>query len=291
MKMPGPYWMGAKTVNTMHSIFKPYKGSFPVSLKTRIYSYLFVNRMIEHSDRLIAVSNFVSDCLKDVYGVELARIDTIYHGIGHEFERRSKTEVSKYLATKKLPADYVLCVGNVFPVKNHLTAVRAFAQADIPEDSHLVIAGDTSKAYASEVVAEIAKLGLQERVHLLGFVSGNELALLLSGAWCMLFPSLTEGFGVTLLEAFQCGLPVIASKRGSLWEIGKNVAVFVEDPMDVEGFANELTALCKDASLRDRLSNAAVSEAQNYSWDMSAKAHIQTYEKTLDSLPGKPAGK
>lgn len=288
MKMPGPFWMGARTVNTMHSIFKPYKGSFPVSLKTRLYTFLFANAMIRRSHRLIAVSNFVSDCLTEVYEVEPERIDTIYHGVGNEFGPCDKQEVSEYLAAKSLPQQYVLCVGNVFAVKNHLTAVRAFAESGVSAETHLVIAGKTNDSYAENVVNEIEKLGLQGRVHLLGFVAGHDLSMLLNGAYCLLFPSLTEGFGVTLLEAFQCGLPVIASKRGSLWELGQGVALFVDDPMDASGFASKIDELFGNPILRDELSIAVQAEAGKYSWQASAKSHLECYEKACGTLPQSP---
>ncbi len=283
MKMPGPYWMGARTVNTMHSIFEPYKGSFPVSLKTRIYTILIANRLIRHSHRLIAVSKFVGDCLQEVYDVKPDRIDTIYHGVGDEFGPRPAAQVSQYLEANGLPENYVLCVGNVFAVKNHITAVRAFAKSSVPDNTQLLIAGKSTDSYAQTVISEIEKLGLQDRVKLLGYVAGNDLALLLNGARCMLFPSLTEGFGVTLLEAFRCGLPVIASKRGSLWELGQHVALFVDDPMDDEGFAAELNKLFASESLRKSLSNAVLAEAQKYSWETSAKAHLSSYARALES--------
>jgi glycosyltransferase involved in cell wall biosynthesis len=103
----------------------------------------------------------------------------------------------------------------------------------------------------------------------------------MNGATVLLFPSLTEGCPVTMLEAFACGLPIVASKRGGLWDVGRNVALFVDEPEDYAGFARHLRRLWNDPSLREQIRRAGLSEAQKYTWQAAAEGHLLCYQKAL----------
>jgi glycosyltransferase involved in cell wall biosynthesis len=177
-----------------------------------------------------------------------------------------------------LSSDYVLCVGNVFPVKNHLTAVRAFARLASRYPIHLVIAGSRSHAYVDLVLREMARLGLADRVKLLDFVEGDDLVALMNGARLLLFPSLTEGCPVTLLESFKCGLPAVVSRRGGLEDLGRDCALLVDDPMDDAAFAAQMERLMGDPALRSDLRARVLAKARQFSWEETADRHRETYE-------------
>lgn len=277
MKMPGPVWAAPAVINTMHSIFDPYKGEFPVDLRTRVFLKTFGNPMVRRSDRIIAVSEFVKDCLVDQYALEESIIDVIYHGVDPTFEVLGKEVIDEVLQEEEIPRRFVLSVGNVVKVKNHVSAVRAFAAASLPDDAVLVIAGRADGEYAEVVKREVSRLGLDHRVRFLGFVGRRTLNALMQSATVLLFPSLTEGCPVTMLEAFQCGLPVIASKRGGLWDVGRDVARFVEDPHDYNGFADILRTLWTDDETREAMRLRSLNKVREFSWARSADQHIAAY--------------
>jgi glycosyltransferase involved in cell wall biosynthesis len=278
MKMIGPIWMPTKSVMTMHSIYGNYKGQFPVNWKTKIFIYIDGNRVVKRADRVIAVSDFVEDYLIESFGVPREKIDVVYHGIDSNFQMYTSERISPVLKKFNLPANYVLCVGNVTPVKNHLTAVRALANEKNRTDIHLVIAGDLSNAYAQRVREEIQAHGLSKRVSLLGFVAGTDLISLMSGAKFLLFPSLTEGCPVTMLEALKCGLPIVASKRGGLWDIGKDCCLFVEDPSDDKSFSAHMMNILNSDAFREEMRKKALRKASEFTWENAAEAHIRSYE-------------
>jgi glycosyltransferase involved in cell wall biosynthesis len=270
---------------TMHSIYGSYKGQFPVNLKTRIFISLFGNRVVTRADRVIAVSDFVAEYLREYFGVPEEKVDVVYHGIDSSFQMYTAERISPVLKKYNLPANYVLCVGNVTPVKNHLTAVRALANEKSRTDVHLVIAGDLKNAYAQRVREEIQAHGLSQRVSLLGFVGGTDLIALMSGAKLLLFPSLTEGGPITMLEALKCGLPIVASKRGEMWNTGKDCCLFVEDPVDDKNFSAQMMNILHSDVLREEMRQKALMKAGEFSWEKAAGAHIRTYESVMGFFP------
>lgn len=293
LKMPGPFWNPVPNVSTMHSVMKDFSKSYPGSMRSKLFDYLYARRMVDRPHRIVAVSEFVKDYLAERHGVPAEKIDLIYHGVDPSFRPLSVEDTararSKGIGGVPLPARYALCVGNVFPVKNHITAVRAFAAAvcasrgaglsDGIADLHLVIAGGTEDPYCRLVEQEVRRFGLEKRVRLAGFVPGRELIGLMNAAEVLLFPSLTEGCPVTLLEAFAAGLPVVASKRGGLWDVGKGAALFVDDPLDHAGFARRLTEVLGAARLRDDLRRRGLRHAESFSWQAAAAAHLETYRR------------
>jgi O-antigen/teichoic acid export membrane protein/glycosyltransferase involved in cell wall biosynthesis len=283
LKMPGPFFNPAGTVRTMHSISGSYKGEFPVSWKARLFDMFYGQPTIARAEKFIAVSDYVRDYLVDKHRISADKIRVVYHGIDNGFGVMGESAIRPLLRRYSLPANYVLCVGNVVPVKNHITAVRAFSEALRGVESHLVIAGAMQDPYYHKVTREIEALGLSSRVSMLGFIQNRELSALMNGAIALLFPSLTEGCPVTMLEAFKCGLPVIASKRGGLWDLGKDCALFVDDPKDHRGFAAHLANILSSPALREELRIKSLGRAAEFSWRRAGEDHVKTY-RTLQEI-------
>jgi glycosyltransferase involved in cell wall biosynthesis len=181
-----------------------------------------------------------------------------------------------------LPDDYLLCVGNITPVKNHITAVRALHEIREAVPTNLVIAGGQTNGYFHKLQKEVQRLGLDDRVYFTGFVSGEGLVSLMNGAKILLFPSLTEGFGLTMLEASGCGLPIVASRRGSLPDLGRGQALFVDDPNDHHGFAKEVLRVLSSPDLRHEMAEKGLAMARTHTWDSAARAHLQTYRRCYE---------
>ena len=278
MKMPGPYWAGVKTVRTVHSITDGYRGQYPRTMKQRVY-HLYANPTVRKSDRILAVSHYVQDFVLERFLLHPDRVQVIYHGIDPAFRPLERKECQPVLQRLGISRDFVLCLGNIFPVKNHVTAVRAFAAiADRFPELDLVIAGGTHDPYFQLVERVIADHGLQGRVRLPGFVDAADLPCLLNGSLLLFLPSLTEGLPISMLEGIACGLPVVASRRGGLEEIGRNCAALVDDPMDHEAFALVLEDLCGSERARESLRRKALFRAGDFSWTSAALDHLRAYQ-------------
>jgi glycosyltransferase involved in cell wall biosynthesis len=277
MKNPGPYFNPVRSIHTMHSVLRDKAAGFPATFAARMFIAVYGAPILKKIDRFIAVSGFVRDNLVNAHGVPSEIIDVIPHGVDPRFRRLPEGEIAAALIPLNLRR-YVLSVGNVLPVKNHLTAVRAFARlaAQFPDVDH-VIAGDLSDPYASRVKAEIARLGLEKRVRLLGMVKADDLVMLLNGAEVLLFPSLTEGFSVAIMEAMACGLPGVISRKGGLAEV--EAEVFVDDPFDDAAFAAGVGGLLSDPARRAAASRRALDFAARFTWGKSAESHLASYER------------
>jgi glycosyltransferase involved in cell wall biosynthesis len=277
LKYLGSMRPGCAQVTTVHAITEDYRGTFPGTRSEAVYWKVMGRRIMRASSALIAVSGFIRDFLVDRIGAEPGRITVVPNGIDPRFSPLPHT----------LPATppYLLAVGNIFPVKNHVTAVRAFAEVAAAYPSlRLKLAGATHHPYCQEVRAAAAAAGVLERVDFLGYVEAADLVPLMNGAELLLMPSLTEGCPVTLLEAMACGVVVIASGRGGIPETAGGAAVILDDPHDVMTWGAELRSLLGDEARRARCRDAALERAAAFTWERTVADTLAVYD-SLES-PG-----
>lgn len=285
MKMPGPYWNTTRTVTSVHSVMRDHEVKFASSMAARAFVHLYGEPMLTRSDRLIAVSNSVARSVMESYRVAPGRIDVIPHGISDRFRPIAAPDARAGLGRFNL-GRFLLCVGNLAPVKNHVTAVRAFAQiAPHRPDLTLVIAGAHSNPYAGVVRRVAEQLEVSERVRFIGFVDGEELVALMNAAEALLFPSMTEGCPVTLLEAMACGLPVVASRVGGLAEFGEGIVDLVDDPNDATTFARRAWRYLDNPGVRGQAAEKLIAAAGRYRWDTAAEKHLESYRTCLSQSP------
>ena len=172
-------------------------------------------------------------------------------------------------ARQALPAEgFVLAVGTLEPRKNLPRLVDAYARMPEPlQTAHpLVIVGGAGWR-TGETLAALSSLG--ERRQMLGHVSDAQLAELYRRCAVFCYPSLSEGFGLPVLEAMAAGAPVLTSSASSLPEVGGD-AVAYADPLDAGAIARELRSLLEDPVRRRRLAEAGPIRAAQFSWDRFA---------------------
>ncbi|MBV9079702.1 MAG: glycosyltransferase family 4 protein [Elusimicrobia bacterium] len=283
MKMPGPYWNSAKTVTSVHSVMRDEVARFPSTMKARAFVRAYGIPMLKRSHRLIAVSRFVAESIIKGYGVDDDKISIIPHGIDPQFRRLAAADSTAALARHGLKR-FILCVGNVLPVKNQITSLKAFARLAprFPELT-LALAGGLRDPYAEDVREEARRLGITERIRFLGFVPSQDLVALMNAAEVLLFPSITEGCPVTLLEAFACGLPVVAARVGGLAEFGEGAALLVDRPFDDEGLSQAAERLLTNRALRDAAAGRSLETAARYTWESAADRHLDVYRSCLSA--------
>jgi glycosyltransferase involved in cell wall biosynthesis len=126
----------------------------------------------------------------------------------------------------------------------------------------------------------VEALELGDRVHLAGYVEGEDLAALYSLATVFAYPSLWEGFGLPVLEAMACGTPVLTSDISSLPEVAGAAALLVP-PTDVEAIADGLLRLLEDAALRADLGERGQRQAANFSWERCARETLSVYNSVV----------
>lgn len=174
---------------------------------------------------------------------------------------------------------FVLAIGTSERRKRHPWLVELASR--LPDDCHLVIAGapgDDAEAVATAHAALPASVAA--RVHLLGPVDAEAKAWLLGSATVLAYPSMDEGFGFPVLEAQSVGVPVVASRVGSIPEVAGDGAVLV-DRDDAEGFAAALERVLTDGSFRSTLVTSGSANLSRFSWESTAAGLVALYERAL----------
>lgn len=195
-----------------------------------------------------------------------------------------------------LPERFLLQVGTVSPRKNFLGTLRALAAIPAAERAPLVVAGEFGWKF-EPVLRAVRDLELSPWVRFLGYVRAGDLPALYQLATVFVFPSLDEGFGLPVLEAFAAGTAVVASTAGAIPEVAGDAAVLVPTA-DVEALASALRSLLADADRRAHLVEQGRSRAASYTWRATALAHLSAYREaagrptpapTMSAAPSGPS--
>jgi glycosyltransferase involved in cell wall biosynthesis len=238
---------------------------------------------IARADAIITISCATRQELIDRLNVPADRIVVTQLAAGSQYVRvedsRRKMQVrEKY----RLPSDFILCVGSIEPRKNIARLLQAYARLISARQKgvQLVIAGGTGWLN-TEIYLTVRRLGLETQVHFIGYVEENDLPVVYSLATIFVYPSLYEGFGLPVLEAMQCGVPVLTSNVSSLPEVAGNATLLVT-PTEVEDIAYGLRRLLEDADLRSELRTRGYQRAQEFSWERCARETLAVYKNVYD---------
>jgi len=228
---------------------------------------------VKLSTRLATVSEFSRADISKTFNVAESAIDVLCNGIDHTFapvEEHKKEVIRERFAQGK---KYFLFVGALHPRKNVHRVVEAFnAAVEQGVESSLVIAGNKFWHYP-ELDDALAKIKDRTNIRFLGHVHTADLPLLMSAAEGLVFPSLYEGFGIPLIEAEACGVPVVASKGTVMEEVSNGSAFFV-NPTEAAEIAEAIVKI--EQGQRNR-----VIREHTYTWDKAAELLWESIQQTL----------
>ncbi|MCX7552953.1 glycosyltransferase family 1 protein [Marinicella sp. S1101] len=264
---------GAKTVVTIHDLI-PLKVPF-TTLDLKEHFYQLFKWAAESSDLILSVSEHTKKDIMEIYGVPEEKIKVTYQSFKGADIEVNQNDAAVYLESKKLTAQkYILFVGNIEPKKNIKQLIRAFAY--IKKGYKLAIVGHKAWMSDSQLVGLKSYLKKKEYV-MLDYVTEEELAMLYSNAFCMVFPSLYEGFGLPVLEAMQNNCPVICSNVSSLPEVGGDAALYV-DPYKFTDIREQLDKLIENPDLRLEMIKKGQQRVEFFSPENYAKRLQEAYE-------------
>jgi glycosyltransferase involved in cell wall biosynthesis len=244
--------------------------------------WFFLEKMLlPAADRVISLSNVMTQDFCRVVPYPPEHVRTIYHGVSEKFRViRDDTVLHEAREAYVLPEQFLLFVGHLYPQKNFANLVRALhlIAQQVPHD--LVVAGRPRWKYAGDL-ALIEQLGLQERVHFLYNVPHHDLPAIYNLASCFVFPSLYESFGLVQLEAMACGCPVVAARAGAIPEITDGAALLF-DPYKPEDMANAILRVLSDAALRQACMAQGLVRAQAFTWGRCASETLQVLQEVVE---------
>lgn len=221
--------------------------------------------------RIIFVSEYSRGVICRALGIDRAKTDVVHHGVDQRFVRTPDDQgegAHESEAAAGLDRPYVLTVTVVRRHKNLGVLLDALAQIDGAYD--LVIAGPiVERGYERELRQRAARLGIAERVRFVGPMETDRLAALYRGAVAFVFTSLTETFGLPLVEAMASGAPVIASRIGTAREVCGEAALYFA-PTSGQDLAAAMRRVLADPGERDRLRAGGTIRARAFSWRQAA---------------------
>lgn len=268
---------GLRTVVTIHDLGYEYLEQYH-----KFPGRLYLNKSTEYAagnaDRLIAVSEATKKDLITKLGVTESKIDVVYEGYDDKIFKKSSEQEKDRVKKKYNLGRYLLFVGTIQPRKNIENIIRAFEEVSKKDDIDIVICGK-SGWLNSKIYSLPAELGVEDRVRFIDYVSIEDLPGLYSGSEGFVFPSLFEGFGLPVIEAFACGTPVLTSNVSSLPEVAGDAAILV-DPYDVESISQGMYQLVSNKKLTDQLREKGFARAKTFSWEKAAKQTLEVLEKT-----------
>lgn len=220
---------------------------------------------------VLVASDFVRRDVIDAFGIEPERVAVVHPG----------SPLSTAVARVESTRPFALFPAQTWKHKNHARLIDALAILRSRGTDVTVVCPGQPNVRDREVKRHARVRGVTDLVRFPGFVSPEELAVLFSTARCLLFPSLFEGFGFPVLEAFVAGLPVACSNTTSLPEVAGDAAVLF-DPTDVEAIADAIERMWTDDSLRATLAERGIVRAQLYTWDNLARSCRALYRAAAE---------
>lgn len=247
----------------------------------RAKNFVF-RQSIRQADHVITISEFSKSAIVETLGVSEQNISVIPLGVDKRFFKnphRGATDSTAILSSYDLQRGYFLVLGTLQPRKNIERILKAHQQLpnEIRQLHPLVIVGRYGWG-VRDLIPKIDELEATSECKWLKFVSADALPHLLQSAKALIFPSLYEGFGLPVIEAFAAGCPVITSKTTALPEVSGDSAILV-DPYDTNDIANAMRSLIWDDDLREEMIEKGLQRAAMYSWQSCAAKTLEAYRK------------
>jgi glycosyltransferase involved in cell wall biosynthesis len=256
---------------------------FPEYLPGNVASYYkkWFKRAVEKSARLATVSQFSKDDLIKTYSVDPSKIDIVYNGVSEHFKPLNQHQIKATREEFSNGKPFFLFVGSLHPRKNILNMLLAFDEFKMQtgSDFNFLIVGK-EQWWNHEMKVAFNNLKHQADIIFAGRQPDENLAKITASAFAMMYVSHFEGFGIPVIEAMKCHVPVITSNITSLPEVAGDAALLV-NPKDVIEISRAMQQLVNNDQLRNSLIQKGEEQQQKFSWDKTAELTWHTIEKVL----------
>jgi glycosyltransferase involved in cell wall biosynthesis len=253
--------------------------------RSRMQLRLTVRQTARNAARILALSEYSRGDIIQTYRIEPERVLVIPPAApGHFAPVTDVLELARVRRNYGIEDEYILSVGSIQPRKNLARLIAAYAslrrlrpQAKLPQ---LVLVGKKAWLF-DETLRAATEHGLTSDIIFTGYVPEADLPPLYSGACCFIYPSYFEGFGLPVLEAMQCGTPVIAGNRTSLPEVVGDAGLLV-DPFDEQALALAMAGIIENSDLAAELCVKGLKRAREFSWRKTARMTLEVYQQAVE---------
>lgn len=283
-----PLWAPCPVIITVHDLMGLkfpdfFEGrNIPERLLARWFVRLFVPMALRRASKIIAVSDITGKELVNYLSLSGKKIEVIYEGVEFSFRRGVDILLPEKIKNKfRITKRIILYVGNTRHYKNLPRLIKAFKLLQKGNKSYQLVIGSGDERNMANLKKIVNRLNLEQDVVFTGPLEDKDIVALMNSAELFVFPSLWEGFGLPPLEAMACGLPVVASKAGSLPEVLGDAAILV-NPESEEDIANGIREVLSNKVLKDRLIKKGFERAKLFTWERTAEKTRKVFLETKD---------
>ncbi len=247
-----------------------------------LYFKRYVPKFLQKAKSIATVSQFSKSDISNNCKIDADKIDVVYSAAKNIFTPVSTDTAIQTKEKYTSGAEYFLYVGAIHPRKNLINLLKAFSVFKKRQKSNfkLVLAGRLAWKYDS-FLDDLKKYKYRHDVILLGYLEEKELVKVVASAYALVYPSFFEGFGVPVLEAMKCNVPVITSSHSAMQEIAKDAALYI-DAKNFKDIAEKMMLLYKDENLIRELVEKGKIISSEYSWQKTAELLWQSILKAVD---------
>lgn len=275
-----PWLNRAKLIITVHDL------TFMTNPDTHIPITLSVNKTIQktlvRADHLVADSEATRADILKLTKVPEDKVSVVYLSYDSQYRLiENENAVDETKAKFGIFGDYIIVIGSLEPRKNMVRIIETFTRLKKMENrpEKLVIVG--KKGWLFDPILSAANESKNhEDIIFTDFVPTEELVYLLNGAKVMVYPSLAEGFGIPILEAMACGVPVVTSNISSMPEVGGDAVVYC-NPFDVDDIATGILRVLENREYAQSLREKGFKNISNFSWEKTARKTMDVYKRAL----------
>ena len=276
-----PIFSKNRKIVTVHDLIplvfpEHFKAGLKGMLKWQLQRLSLLN-----ADAIITDSESSKKDIVRYVGADSEKVRVVYLAAGSEFKIINSAEKTENVRKKyNLPKEFILYVGDATWNKNLPRLIEAVFKINVP----LAMVGkalvdkeiDSKNPWNKDLikVQELAKRN--KNIFRLGFVSSEDLIALYNAATLFVMPSIYEGFGLPILEAMNCGCPVVASKGGSLAEVVGEAGRYI-DPYDVESITRGINEVLSNQDFQKELSQKGINQARKFTWNKTAEETMNVY--------------
>ena len=248
----------------------------------RMHFRYYFPKYAQKAARIATVSNFSASDIQQRYQIQPQKIDVVYNGVSQNFKPISEESKQKTRVKYSNGEPYFLYWGAIHPRKNIINLIKAFDlfKSKQPSNFQLLIAGGKSN-WTSEMDFCYTNSPYRDCIHFPGRIAESDLNNLIGSSFAVTYTTLFEGFGLPIVEAFSCEIPVITSNITAMPEIGGDAALFA-DPKSVESIANAMELLYKDPVTYNSLVSRGKKRIELFSWDKTASLLWNSIEKVIN---------
>ncbi|MEP6583205.1 MAG: glycosyltransferase family 1 protein [Ginsengibacter sp.] len=277
-----PLFVRTQLIITIHDVIYMESVNFSGSSYQNfgnLYRKFIVPKVARKAKIIITVSEFEKKVIAKRLNISEDKIRVIYNGVNPQFKIIDKADLLSFKMRYQLPDNFLLHFGNTAPKKNTIGVLKAYSlYSSNNKNNFALVITDCSVHYVQSLLKEINAPELIKKIHILNYISFSDVPFLYNLAKLFLYPSHRESFGMPVIEAMACGVPVITSNTSALPEIAGDAAILI-DPKDAEQMAEQIKLLISDIEIYNTCKEKGLKNAKRFNWNDAAKKSLEIYKE------------